>query len=414
MKCKVLIYCLLFVCNSYAQVENNVFNSAPATNAEQPAVIELNTESEMLEEDQKSSVNTRSESKVKVKSAEKQVVPAPVMEQGLKDKSGYGSNQEQLQQQYRSQTIQFTSTKEQSSYQRTQRSPNEYQQKSMDDAVDYFESNAPNTFEYHYFYYVSGNYNLDRVDHLFEAQKLKPENSDVILHLGGYYIIKSETAPGLKMIEKLIKNGRLTQSNMHYATDLLTSVQKNGVLITHGFEDTYAAWYVQNSMNFRKDVKIVSLDFLQSEEYRTSLQKDGLNLPDQEIIDNNYLSQFCSINESQGIAISLTTPKEYFVPIQNKLFVVGLVFIYSNEPINNFYKNELLWNVEMKKELLKSANNEKSKKMLSNYLPMLLQMRQTYQLKSDVQKLNSIDESIDKLGAMCNKYEQVQKIKGSY
>ena len=47
--------------------------------------------------------------------------------------------------------------------QRTSRSPSIQQQVQMDQAVDYFEVNAPGSFESHYFKYVAGNYDTELI-----------------------------------------------------------------------------------------------------------------------------------------------------------------------------------------------------------------------------------------------------------
>jgi len=57
----------------------------------------------------------------------------------------------------------FTYSKQQSSNQRTQRSPSAVQQKQMDYVVDQLEENSPESFEYNYFKYVAGNYDVSLI-----------------------------------------------------------------------------------------------------------------------------------------------------------------------------------------------------------------------------------------------------------
>jgi len=94
--------------------------------------------------------------------------------------------------------------------------------------------------------------------------------------------------------------------------------------------------------------------------------------------------------------------------------VTGLVFEYHENEFNNFYRNDYLWNEVLTKELVSNAKNEKAKQLSANYLPMLLQLRSVYQQKEDAVKLKDVDEASDQVGVQCNKYEQVQKIKGAY
>lgn len=308
----------------------------------------------------------------------------------------------------------FEISKKQATEQRQQRSPSYQQQVAMDQAVGYFESSAPNSFEFHYFKYVSGNYDVDLIDHLRQAATLRPDNADVHVQMAAYHIIKQNKDSATLFLNKLTTSGRLTTNTLHYAEDILISAPKDGTLITHGFDDTYGVWKKQQVDGVRKDVTIVSLDFLQSSHYRTWLTSKGYVLPQSTIIDVAYLTSFCELNEQKKLGISLTTPKEYFTPIQSKLYVTGLVFEYHKSEFANFKRNDELWNENLKKYVVNNATDEKSKQLSANYLPMLLQLRKVYQQQEDAVKLKEIDAATDKVSVQCKKYEQVQKLKNSY
>lgn len=308
----------------------------------------------------------------------------------------------------------FNYSKKQASLQRTQRSPSTSQQQDMNEAVDYFEQNSPNSFEYHYFKYVSGNYDVTLIDHLKKAEKMRPANSDVHVQMAAYYMIKNNVGDAKIYMEKLKASKRLGDEVISYAKDILYSVPDSGVLITHGFDDTYAAWYDQQVNGVRKDVRLISLDFLQSKDYRSQLVKEGFTMPSSTIINVSYLKEFCRLNSGKKLSISLTTPKEYFSPIQDKLYVTGLVFEYHASEFKNFDRNEELWSSELNKYLIDNATNEKGKKLTSNYLPMLFQLRAVYSEKGLNDKKAAIDKVIDKIGVQCKKYEQVQQLKRAY
>jgi len=317
-------------------------------------------------------------------------------------------------QMYNSTSSKFKSSKKQSSYQRTQRSPSELQQKEMNNAVVYFEENSPNSFEYHYFKYVSGNYDVARYHHLKEAEKLREDNSDVHVQMAAYHIIKNNKDQAARYMNKLISSNRLSNNAINYAEDILLSAPKNGTLITHGFDDSYAAWHLQSQKKIRTDVALISLDFMQSEYYRDQLKKKGYNLPNSKNIDVSYFGQFCKLNASRKLSASLTMPKEYFRPVLLNVYVVGLVFEYHTDRFENFKANEYLWNSRLKKHLINNVYDETSKQLSSNYLPMLLQMRKVYGQKGDTDKVKEMDRVVDKIGAQCKKYDQVQKLKSSY
>lgn len=331
--------------------------------------------------------------------------------------SSKAESQNSLEQsvQYTSNSAMFKTTKAQVSQQRTQRTPTESRQQQLDDAVEYFEQTAPQSFEYNYYKYAAGNHNTALESNLKQAESLRPENADVHIQYAAFYMISGDAKKATEYIEKLISSGRLSKSSIDYCEDVLLSTPQNGILITHGFDDTYGSYYAQQGLSLRKDVTIVSLDLLQSAQFRNRLKAKGISLSTSDVIDIAYLNQFCTKNKDKGLAISLTTPKEYFKPILKDLYAVGLVFTYV--PVkapDNFSENESLWYNSLNKKVIQSPRDDKAKQLSANYLPMLFQMRKVYHGRGDGVKLKEIDLVLDKIGAQCRKYEQVQGLKNAY
>ncbi len=308
----------------------------------------------------------------------------------------------------------FKSKSYSSSNQRMQRSPSQEEQIEMDNIVSYFDSVAPNSFEYNYYKYVSSNYDVNLFPNLKEADKIRPNNVDVNIEMSGYYIIKGDKVNGLLNIEEVIGSGRLLNEVMLYSEDILLSAPVNSTLITHGFEDTYSTWYTQNKNNLRRDVRIVSLNFLQSEFYRNQLISEGYKMPGLDLIDVNFFSEFCKLNSAKNIVVSLTTPKEYFRINSDRFFITGVVANYALTGKFNVQENEILWRSILKKDLVDKALTNKGKQLSSNYLPMLLQIRKVYNSLSDHKMVTELDAAIDKISAQSGKYEKVQKLKDRY
>lgn len=308
----------------------------------------------------------------------------------------------------------FEQSKSMSSSQRIQRTPTGAQQKAMDDAVKSLENSAPNSFEYHYYKYVAGNYNVSLIDHLNKAEAIRPNNTDVQIQKAAYYHIKKNSSKTKEYLNKLVTSKRLDDKLKFYAEDLLLSVPKNGTLVTHGFDDTYSVLYTQLKFSVRTDVRVISLDMIQSEEYRNTLKAEGYVIPSRTTVDVSFFKEFVSKNESKNIAVSLTTPKEYFKPIQGSLYLTGLVFEYHSSDYDNLHQNQTLWEKKLKKYPVEKATDEKLKELSSNYLPMLLVLYKHYKSSGETDKLESVDSALTKVSVQCGKYETVKRLKDSY
>lgn len=309
----------------------------------------------------------------------------------------------------------FSVSKSSASQNRSQRTPSVQTQNQMNEAVEQLSFTAPESFEYHFYSYQAGNYNTDLVDYLNKAEALRPNNSDVQIQKASYHLIKEETEMASTYLEKLKVSSRLSQDVIHYTEDLLISASQNETLITHGFDDGYGVLYQQLNKKIRTDVQLISLDFMQSPQYRSSLTDKGYQLPKRDIIDVTYLKEFCELNEKKGISISTTVPKEYLTGIADRLYVAGLVLEYKKEVnYDNFNRNESLWNIDLKKTITTNVVSEKGRQLSANYLPMLLYLRQVYEQTGATDKKNEIDQAIDQIAVQSNKYEQVKKLKQSY
>ena len=308
----------------------------------------------------------------------------------------------------------FNQTYQQVNTQRTQRTPSSAQQQRMDENVQLLAKSEPASFEYHLYNYLSGNYDLSRIEHLKTAEKLNPSNVDVQLQMAAYYIIKDDTKNAEFYLQKLVDRNRFSNELLNYAEDLLLSVKENGTLITHGFDDTFPLVYLQVKKGVRADVSIISLDLLQSQSYRSKLMAGGYKISKETFVDVKYFQNFLEMNASKTLAVSMTVPKEYVKDVQARLFPSGLVFDYSLEKeYSNFYRNELLWNKELQRKSLNQPALQQTKALNANYLPMLFQLRGVYLANNQPENLSEIDKWIDSIALQCNKYEQVQKLKGA-
>ncbi|MES2587533.1 MAG: hypothetical protein V4622_01055 [Bacteroidota bacterium] len=309
----------------------------------------------------------------------------------------------------------FMQVKVAASTQTTQRSATIEQQVEMQEILNDYQQSAPNSFEYHYFKYVSGNYNVDLIGELNQAYKLKPKSTEVQIQYAAFNFIKNDEKNLKKNLENLLEAKKIDAEVLLYSENLLESVCQNGVLLTHGFDDTYSTLYVQKNKNKRSDVQIISLDFMQSDYYKNSLKSLGYKIPIAQVIDVDFFKSFCELNADKKLQISMTFPKPYLKAISDKISVLGLSMIYNENIVNLAGKNEEIYKKIDNSNALDSYTTEKAKKLSSNYLPMLLSLKKeyesdSYRLKENNDKIKALDIDIEKIKKQAN----IQKSLKSY
>lgn len=259
---------------------------------------------------------------------------------------------------------------------RTTRSPYPQEQTQIDQLVNQLEKTDNQSFEYNYFKYLSGNYNTKLFPYLKKASQLRPTNTDVNIQLVSYYWITDDQQKALTTTELLFASGRLDKAVLDYAADVLLSVPSNGLLLTYGMEDTYAILYEQAIHNLRKDVQVISLDWLQSEAYRNTWNRKGLAFPQRSQIDVQFVFDFLQQNSTKNIALSFTLPAPFLQEVKSELYVNGLVAIHSNQPINKDINQEnmRLFDV-MNCKVVNDPLSNRAAQLSINYVPMLIAVK---------------------------------------
>jgi len=111
------------------------------------------------------------------------------------------------------------------------------------------------------------------------------------------------------------------------------------------------------------------------------------------------LTAFCDLNSDKRIALSMTLPKEYLLPLKESLFPIGLVFEYRNSgshfESNDVERNAQLWNQILLKENINAFSSSESNNLSSNYLPMLIFLKSAYELNKESDKFERIEKALD-------------------
>lgn len=239
-------------------------------------------------------------------------------------------------------------------------------------------------------YYDVGNYDATRAPQLMEALRLNSNHLEGNKLWLANSLVTGDTISATKALSKLDSLGVIPEAMHCYAADLMNSVPDQTTLITHGGLDTYSAFQEQ-MVNQRTSINVLSLDLLQSPQYRALLLKKGYSIPVQSQVDVTYLGDLIRINPHKRFAFSMTIPSAYLLQFQEELVPNGLVFLYPN----SLDEEQVLINNEKYMDSFTymdcGPEPEESISMLKdNYLPMILTVEALSSNKSK-EKQSSIE-----------------------
>ncbi len=285
------------------------------------------------------------------------------------------------------------------------RSPSEEAQQSLDNNAKAIQAIAPETIESNLLYYDAGNYNADRAGYLQKSLEKEPQNEEALTLWIANSLVIGDTIQTFESLMKMDKLGFIPKDVLCYAQDLYTSVPENTILITHGKWDTYGFVYAQLKAKTKPNVLNVSLDLLQSPQYRELLKNKGLRIPSGKIIDVSYLKALCELNQTKQFAFSMTIPKAYLVQFKDQMSPNGLVFLY---PSNDQFSKVAANNEDYFDRFLFMECGQTAGQALvglnGNYFPMLMVLEQQYaDEKGSNSKLAQVIKRKEKIKKKLNK-----------
>ncbi|MBU0692502.1 hypothetical protein KKH18_11910 [bacterium] len=117
----------------------------------------------------------------------------------------------------------------------------------------------------------------------FEGQRyfersieLDPTYNDPWFGLVGIYMERRDEDKLNNALRRLLKGAAIAEEVMDYNYNVLTTLDRNAILITNGDNDTYPCWVLQRILNYRTDVTIVNRSLMNTEWYPGYLMEQGL------------------------------------------------------------------------------------------------------------------------------------------
>ncbi len=259
------------------------------------------------------------------------------------------------------------------------RSISKQHQLELDRILNQMREKIPATFGLEYAEYLNGNKSILAFEHLVNAYERNTNFPEIWDDMLCKAIIDKDEVAAKKFAKLLSESGIYSAAQIMYNRNVLSSIEKNGVLVTHGHVDTYPILLMQLLQGYRTDVKVICLDWLENSNYSATIaQWFGLK-SNRKINLNDLLQQ----SKNNSIYIGLTLPAETIARYASQLFCTGLVLKYSNTPLDNLPVLASNWEMRFDKSII-----ENQEEINRNYILPLVLLKSYYEQekKTDLQQ----------------------------
>ncbi len=198
----------------------------------------------------------------------------------------------------------------------------------------------------------------------------------------------------------------------------MPKVEKGGIILSVGDNDTYALWLNKYGMQHRTDVTVLNIHILFLDNYRTKyFEKLGIAPIDIEGLSKNDMIAHVMKND-KGIPVHIATTGYHCVEdaaLDSNLYLTGLTYQYSEEPLDN---NSLIRrNFEQRFALdylkVKFSCHQMDQIALSfdaTYLAAMVKLYKMYETTGEKGKMENLAVLMENASEYSKMSEYIQKI----
>lgn len=269
------------------------------------------------------------------------------------------------------------------------------EQLTMDDWCYAMEKKFPSTAETEYAWYLNNHFYSDASDRIKKAYDLNPNDQQITRSLFGYYVMQNDLLNAKMLLSKL----QFSKNELSYYKDALP---QKGVFIVSSEKDAIPVFYLQLKQGIASSVKVVCMDYLISDNYRTKNMKSYSNGTTKFFgAEKAYLKAL--MNSNADVYLSATVSQGYLDGNESNTYLVGLS--YQSNPSSQLDHLQAFWNKIAKKDWANLNLTSAQKRLYTNYLPPLLTL---YKLKL----ARGTDDPVLKKGivALADKLSQTKNV----
>lgn len=278
----------------------------------------------------------------------------------------------------------------------------------------------PYTYEYYYLSYLHSGGDPTLHDHLLKAYAIDPDRTEIYSHMINQSLIDGDKETYSKFCKLWKDSGEIATGILSWNYNALIGLEPNAILLTHGDNDTYPSWMLQEVDAVRPDVTVLNVHLLRNRAYCDRMFKQlGIALYPEEagdaaVWDTDLLPVVDHIMEgtAQPLYLNVTLPRTIRESYEEVLYTVGLAFRYSTTPFDNIamirenYEQKFLMDylrmgfaVDEKATVLNAMN--------VNYLPAFVSLYKDYVKRNELAKATEIKKVLLNIGRANGKEKQI-------
>jgi hypothetical protein len=201
----------------------------------------------------------------------------------------------------------------------------------------------PNTYEYYYLMNKNSQ-SIINIDYIQKAYEINPDRPELYSDFVGHYEFTGNEGKMKYFLQKWYNSKDLAPGLLNYNYNVLMSAGESAILFTNGDNDTYPVWMLQLVREIRTDVTIINTSLMMADQkyLNRKLKTKGVEV-DYSRLPKYRTPEFVSalgtyISQQYPqipVCFAVTLYSQYTAPIKDKLYIVGLVYQYSPERIDN-------------------------------------------------------------------------------
>lgn len=281
--------------------------------------------------------------------------------------------------------------------------------------VEQMEKVVPESYEFHLCkWMISGN-NFSEVAHIKKCEDLGVGRVEHLSDLIVYAEISGDKNKRNKYALEWFNSDENSPGMMYYNYNVLSGLKENAILLTNGDNDTYPAWMLQ-AQGFRNDVLVLNTSLMNIQSYRDSIFKFlDIQVPSKfKIQGDSDIVKLITKNKKQlPVYLAVTINPECSKPIDENLYLCGLVYEYSEESIDNiaemrknFEQNYLFDYIT--RPLFKDVSEYWTNLSNQNYIIPMIKLYEHYKTAGDLANAASIKKLAIQIASKTEKSEEVK------